>query len=411
MILAGCSSGIIADGPYDEQGRLTTPRKGTQLGAQPLRPQAPVITFGATGQSSAYSGQPLQMTEEQNQMPPLTVVDNSFVPPHVKVALLVPLSGRNAALGQAMVNAAQLAVFDIAPDGFELLPRDTGINTVQAVRAATGALAAGANFVIGPLFAADVAAVRPVIQKASVNMLALSTDITLAQPGAYVMGFAPAPQVERVVSYAAARGYRQFAALVPSGPYGQLVRETFEKAVAAHGANLIAVERVSNLAYLATQKDSIEVLLLPFGGSQLKNVVQQLEKAGFTQGRIQLLGTGLWDTGFLGIDAPFLRGGWYATAEPEVRERFINMYADTYGDPPPRLATLAYDATALASVLVKTGRGFDETALTNPVGFAGLDGVFRLNAQGQVERGLAISEITETGRRTIHPAPKRFSAR
>ena len=46
----------------------------------------------------------------------------------IRVALLLPLSGKNAALGQAMLNAAQQAVFDIAPPNFELVPRDTGGN-------------------------------------------------------------------------------------------------------------------------------------------------------------------------------------------------------------------------------------------------------------------------------------------
>ena len=43
-----------------------------------------------------------------------------------KVALLLPLSGRGADTGQAMLNAAQLAMFDLqASTYFELLPIDT----------------------------------------------------------------------------------------------------------------------------------------------------------------------------------------------------------------------------------------------------------------------------------------------
>lgn len=415
MLLVSCSSNRITDEGPREQGEITTPLdrnvvQTKESNAIDYRKEAPVITFGSA------SGQTLLEDKDSVSSPvPLPVeplnVEKSFVPPLVKVALLVPLSGRNASLGQSMVNAAQLAVFDIAPEGFELLPRDTGINTVQAVQAAKSAIADGANFVIGPLFALNVAAVRPVMESASINMVALSTDTSLARPGAYVMGFAPAPQVERVVSYAVAQGYRQFAALLPDDPYGKLVGDTFKEALSRHGVSLVAMERLSNLAYMADKKESIEVLLLPFAEETLKKIVPQLEKMGFQQGKVQLLGTGLWDAESLGEDIPFLRGGWYATSEPEVREPFMAAYEQTYGKAPPRLVTLAYDATALAAVLTKTGRGFDRTALTNPVGFAGLDGVFRLRPEGQVERGLAITEITESGRRTIDPAPSSFSNR
>jgi ABC-type branched-subunit amino acid transport system substrate-binding protein len=347
---------MLHDPAPAEQGSLTTPQQKGQAQPLPNQPQA-VLTFGHPAplsyETPSYKAPKAPSVDAFGRFEPLTV-EPSFTLPPAKVALLVPLSGRNAELGQAMVNAAQLAVFDIAPEGFELLPRDTGVSTVQAVQAVKDALAAGANFVIGPLFAANVAAVKPVVEAASINMVSLSTDVTLAAPNAYVMGFAPAPQVERIVSYAVARGYRQFAALVPSNPYGELVANTFKEALAKHGVNLIAVEQESNLAYLTAQKGSIECLLLPFGGSQLKAVVDQLQKDGFQHGKIQLLGTGLWDSENLGETIPFLRGGWYATAEPEMRERFTETYTSSYGRTPPRLATLAYDATALAAILTKT---------------------------------------------------------
>ena len=42
-----------------------------------------------------------------------------------RVALLLPLSGANAAVGQALLDAATQAVFDVADDDFVLLVRDT----------------------------------------------------------------------------------------------------------------------------------------------------------------------------------------------------------------------------------------------------------------------------------------------
>lgn len=325
--------------------------------------------------------------------------------------MLLPLSGPHTELGQAMVNAAQLAVFDIAPQNFELIPRDTGTTTVQAVSAAKQALADGAQLVLGPLFASDVSAVRAVVRNADIPMLALSTDVSLAGQGVYIMGFAPAPQIERIVSYAVARGLRRFAALVPANPYGELVSSLFAQAVKNHGAELIATEKVANLAFLAARKDSFDALLLPFGGQELFRLAAALEKEGFDKEKIKILGTGLWDDSFVAEGQPFLLGGWYATAEPNARAKFEEAYGNTYGAPPPRLATLAYDATALAAVLTNQERRFDDASLTNPVGFTGLDGLFRLVPKGYVERGLAVAKIESYGVTIVDPAPTRFIKR
>ena len=81
---------------------------------------------------------------------------------------------------------------------------------------------------------------------------------------------------------------------------------------------------------------------------------------------------------------------------------------------PPRLSSLAYDATALAAVLARTGQqrtgqpAFDRAALSNPNGFAGIDGIFRFNGSGLVERGLAVLEIRQRRIIEVDPSPKTF---
>lgn len=308
-----------------------------------------------------------------------------------------------------MVNAAQLAVFEMGGDGFELLPRDTKGTPAGAIQAAREALASGASLIIGPLFAGDVAAVKSVIKPSGVAMLALSTDTSLAESDAYVMGFAPAPQVKRVVSFAISRGLRHFAAIAPTGPYGKLVMAAFEDAVREGGGVIVATESPATLAALTAHKDKIEALFMPFGGETLLSMAGQLAQAGFEKERVRLIGTGLWDEPQLAKDQPLLEGGWFAAPELASREKFMNTYQTTYNQPAPRLATLAFDATALAVVLARHGLRYDNATLTSPSGFAGIDGVFRLMATGQIERGLAVIEVTGTETRTIDPAPTAFA--
>jgi len=389
MVLGGCSSDVT------QESRLTTPGATAQKKNEVHKAQT---SSGLPSQGTYPSPQEMsaRVNQKQAQLSP------------TKVAFLAPLSGKSAALGQAMVNAAQLALFDIGGDGFELMPRDTAGTPEGARTAARDAIGSGAQLIIGPIFAAEVAAIKPEVEKAGVNTLALSTDVSLAQPGVYVMGFAPVPQVERVVSFAFKQGARRFAALVPAGPYGKLVAEAMRQSVQKEGGELVLMGSSADVGKVVTQKEQIDALLLPFGGAELRKLAGQLTAAGVEPGRIKILGTGLWDEPNLAQGQPLLIGGLFAAVEPEARQRFETSYKETYSKDPPRLATLAYDATALAAVLVRNAIPIDHSSLTNPSGFAGLDGVFRLNESGQIERGLAISEVTGTGSQIINPSPTSF---
>ena len=77
----------------------------------------------------------------------------------VRAAILLPLSGVNAGVGQAMLNAAQLAIFDFADSHFELLPVDTGGSPAGAQDAAASAIEASVQgtITIGALPIADAA--------------------------------------------------------------------------------------------------------------------------------------------------------------------------------------------------------------------------------------------------------------
>ena len=103
-------------------------------------------------------------------------------------------------------------------------------------------------------------------------------------------------------------------------------------------------------------------------------------------------------------------GGWYAAPPLATRAGFSRRFEGVFGRPPPRLATLAYDATALAAGLARAqgGPDFGVRALTQPSGFAGIDGIFRFRADGVVQRGLAILQIRRHGAEVIRPAPRFF---
>ncbi|MDX2028100.1 MAG: penicillin-binding protein activator [Alphaproteobacteria bacterium] len=411
-MLSGCTTASW----MNPSSWFSGPQQQADADEAPVPDAAPVQPVQAVAMAQTQNPPQLGQVQPPLQQPIQPRPPAAVAQGKSKVAVLLPLSGKNAALGQAMLNAAQLAVFDMGGGSFEIMPRDTGNDEAGAEKAARDAIASGAQLLIGPLFAAHIPAVKTVAERSGVSLLTLSTDTSQSSPGVFVMGFAPAAQVERVVGFAMTRGAKRFAALVPDNAYGNLVGQAFQLAVARAGGTVMDVQTydiakhdsAEEVKELAAQREQIDALFLPLGGTELARVARQLTAAGFDRKRLDVLGTGLWDEPGAGTHDAFLTGGWYAAPDIALRQRFISAYTSTYGQEPPRLATLAYDATALAAVLSRRGARFDRVALTSPNGFAGVDGIFRLTPQGLVERGLAVNEVTASGSRMIEPAPSSF---
>lgn len=349
----------------------------------------------------------------------------------VKVALLLPLSGPNADLGKAMLEAAQLALFTTGSDKLTLIPRDTTGTAGGAADAAKAVIADGAKLILGPLIADEVDAVKPIAHAANVNVIGFSTKTEVAGGNVFVMGFLPRQEVAREVSYARGQGLGRFAALAPNTPYGHVMGDALQDVANSSGASVAHVEyfdpRVADLspsirrllppgspsgianAANATGGKPFDALLLPEGGDQLKQVAAQLKKAGIDSAHTHFLGSGLWDDASIASD-PDLAGGWFAASPPDVRRDFAHRYENAYHHPPPRLASLAFDAAALASVLAKNDGPdpFSAQAIQNPSGFTGVDGLFRFGADGLVQRGLAVLEVDPGGDKVVSPAPQSF---
>jgi hypothetical protein len=155
-------------------------------------------------------------------------------------------------------------------------------------------------------------------------------------------------------------------------------------------------------------KAEFDALLLPLGGDLLKQVARRIKASGGGADKIRLLGSGLWDDPSTAGE-PALYGGWFAASPLDQRRAFESRFQATYGRKPPRLASLAFDAAALAAALAKRAQDpFSREAILNPSGFTGVDGLFRFTDQGLVQRGLAVLEVTPEGNRVVSPAPQSF---
>ena len=451
LVLAGCQQATISPRTQPVQG-VASPRPVEQ--PQPRPATAPPETVATPVELEPVAAPAVSSAAASAVS---SAAPAALPPGPVSVALLLPLSGPSADLGEALFDAAQMALFDVGAERLVLLPKDSGGTPDGAARAAAAALAEGASLIIGPLFSASVAAVSPLATEAGVNVIAFSSDRSVARPGVFIMGFLPAEQVERVVGFASARGLRRFAALAPASHYGQSVVHELRQATRAAGSTLVdavfypadawAASEVAEVVRAFTNYDArrdalqaqrrllaerddefsrralgrlegletlgaidFDAVLLPEGGARLLTVAPLLPYFDVDATKARLLGTAQWESAPL-AEEPALIGGWFAAPPPEARADFEGRFAAIFGRPPPRLATLAYDAVALAGALVQLpgGAGFSTDTLADEDGFRGLDGLFRFLPDGTNKRGLAVLEVVSDGVVTVGEAPQSFA--
>jgi len=336
-----------------------------------------------------------------------------------RIALMLPLSGREAAIGQALQQSAELALFDTGAKELALANYDSGNSPDQAAQAYRKAKTEGVALVLGPLFGTSAKALGPLVKEGGANVISFSNDEQAAQPGVWIMGIAAPPQVRRVVDHALSTGIKRFASFAPMTAYGDQMTRTLQAYVTQRGGQVVATESFpENLDLTASAKrlaDAINkgegktAVLVPVAPPRLSSVLASLSAAGIDNKSVQLIGTGTWDVPGIGSEA-LLRGAWYAAPDPARRADFERKFVATYGRPPPRLASLSYDAVALASRLarLKQGGDFSAEAITNPNGWSGVDGVFRFLPDGRSERTLAVIEVQGDRSVVVSPPPSSF---
>ena len=330
-----------------------------------------------------------------------------------RVALLVPMSGPNAGVGQSIANATTLALLDTKADKVRITTYDTSMG---AAAAANRALAEGNRLILGPLLAEDARVVGPIAAKASVPVISFSNDVSVAGNGVYIMGYNPGQSIERVVEFAKGKGLSEFAALVPKGMYGERSGTSLLRAVEGAGGTVVSMQtfdRTPASMTAAVKKlqasSSYDALLIADSGRVALQLAPIVRKNGGATAR--LLGTELWNTDSSLGSSPALRGAWFASVSDGLYGQLAGKYRARYGSAPFRLSALGYDAVLLTVRIARDwrpGTPFPAARLRDAGGFSGIDGAFRFGRSGIAERALEVSEIGAGTYTVVAAAPKAF---
>jgi len=418
-----------------------SPTAGGDVAARgPAQPDAPSGSVLAPSEDPLAPGAPQVRAAERDL---------------IRIALLLPLSGADAAVGQDLLDGAQLALFETRSEKIALMPFDTLGTSAGAALAAERAVTAGAQLMIGPLRASSVTAVAPVARQAGISVLAFSNQAAVAGNGVFILGHVPDGQVDEIVDYALGQGLIRYAVIAPQGGYGETVVTALRSAAGRRGASVVRVayydptatdfteqvKRISSYetrrAALASRRRALEAVgdepsmralkllegrdtlgdvpfdavLIPAVSEQnLRTIAALLAYYDVDQPVVRYLGLQIWDEFDAVKREPALAGAWYVAPPESGRDAFQARFQQIYGRQPQRLASLAYDATALAALLAAQEGDVDYSpaALATGHGFYGVEGLFRLRPEGISERGLAIHEVQEGEIRTRREAPAAF---
>ena len=372
------------------------------------------------------------------------------------IAVLLPLSGANASVGETIRASVMVATLSNAPSNLSVSFFDTNNDISETFNQA---LETNPEIIIGPVFADNARTVRD-IKPNDLPVLSFTSDATALGDGVISMALLPINGVEAIVREISLDKAGDFIIIAPDTQSGHLMAGAAKEASDIYNLNLNGVffyqesntDSIKDTAKAASMNDirtaahtrAREVLSDILTNEQL-NILEksslnnQLEKLSKTETigdipykAILFLGTGndtkslasflryynvaasdarfygttMWDGSDISYDLT-MSGAKYATLPPSKSD-FITLYEQVSGTAASRLASFGYDATNMA-IGTLYSKSEPTAHLFNPSGYIGTDGLFKLKPNGENERALRILQLNATGTPDeVRAAPSNF---
>ncbi|MBM3604332.1 MAG: penicillin-binding protein activator [Alphaproteobacteria bacterium] len=340
----------------------------------------------------------------------------------VRVALLAPAGSGSQDLewlARSLRNAARMAAGDAQGASIDLRVYDTGTSVETAVAQANAAADAGAQIILGPLFADGANAVGRAMLPRNINVLTFSNNTQVAGGNVFILGNSFENIADRLVGYGMRQGKRNLLVVAEDDVAGQLGARAIEAAIARNGARLagrvnhpVSISGIDNAAPRiaeAARSERVDAVFMTANNQAvLPYLTEKLAAAGVRSPVTQMMGLTRWDQPADRLRMPQLAEGWFAIPDQSLQRQFETRYAQAHGEPPHQLASLAYDGVAAIASLARDGRrnALTTTGLTQRAGFSGIGGVFRLQRDGTIQRGLAVATIRDNQLVVLDAAPR-----
>lgn len=355
----------------------------------------------------------------------------------LKVALFVPLSGPAQIVGESILNAAELSLFQNKKNNIVMMIYDTKGTTFGAVEAMNQAVKDGINVIIGPLLYSETKAISEIAIKNNIIVFSLSNEEKLKNiDNIFVAGSIPEQEIELLTSTLINNEMTNFIAYLPNNSFGSYINDVLKNKLKAKEANLIKVDfynkedkafdaKLLSLmnSYKITQealdkykekkanknevkKDFIisdedklkpQVLFLAEGGKVVENIGMSIYKnRNALQNQMQLTGMTKLEGDVDVLKNPYLDGIIYVGSNIEKYNEFEKLYNQQFNMNPIKISTIVVDLISVLDQFYVEKSGvyyLDKEKLLYPFGYEGIDGRFRFLPNGLIERNMFILQI------------------
>lgn len=309
----------------------------------------------------------------------------------IKIGMLAPFSGSEAAFGDYMKFGAQLAINEINADGgidgreLELVTEDDGCDATASVAAAQKVVTAGVLASVGGYCSGATLPTLPIFAEANIPMvIPAANSNALVGQGAFMINGTGAQQAEAALKFAKQEGATRIAVLNDQTDYSKDLAVTFIGDAEEDGGVEIVLDGAVNPAdkdFSANVKsviDSDPDFVFWTGYYQAGGLLaRQLREAGY-DGPL-LVGDGTVDAQFAKIAGDGFTENVFGTFTKtpdmlEGAEQWIADYKEVSGgaDPGP-YSIQAYDAVRVVAQGMKDAGTTEGTAVHEAI--AAIDGL------------------------------------
>ncbi len=371
-----------------------------------------------------------------------------------RVGMLLPLSGADAKYGSGLKNASMIALQDINNPNLLLQYYDTQSSSAGARIAVENAINQRSDLIIGPLKSAEVQAISNETIYQGIPVIAFSTAQEVLQPTVYSLGLLIEEQVDRILTFAANKGRKRFALLLPDNSTGGAVARAAVKSAKKNGVDVTVIgfyqSGTSNFADIAKQMTNydkrhervvklkaklkplvdngdveatkamkkletreglgdvgFDALLIPESGAKLTSAISMFAYYDVVYPSVQFLGTSVWDMSRLNNE-PMINKSLYPSLSKPKNNDFANQYYAIFNERPSSLYTLAYDAVSIANQLSYLKENNLNENITGEYGFDGVNGKIRFFKNGTNQHSLNVVEILPSGNVVVDDGGKYF---
>ena len=347
----------------------------------------------------------------------------------LRIGLLLPLSGEFYQIGKSLLDSAQLALEKTNNKTLEFYIVDTG-EEEQLFKNLSYLISNDIDLIFGPIFTNTVLRVKEYLNNKSIPIITFSNNSDVSDRNVYVFGLTIEDELSSIYEYSIDRGINKFAVIVPDNKYGNKVKNEINKfhgidnnsssqfifyptkdpdyyKIARDVSNydqrkLDLDNRVKLLEELQSEsslkelkllrnKDTLgevdfeAIIIIARSFSELTNFISILPYYDVDPKKVKFIGNSIWGKELI-LKEPSMKNSYFSSLDLNAQKKFNEEYKKIYKNNPHSLAALAYDLVGLISSLNIEHRKITKEILHSDLGYVGINGWFRFDESGKVER-------------------------